>query len=177
MPDALRAAVAILLRPGDRDLDILLIERSRADRDPWSGHMAFPGGRRQGDENDVDTAIREAHEEVGVHLNIDGVFLGRLDDVRPARGGPPIAVAAFVFAVPGNTTLAPNHGEVAAAFWIPLRHLADPAVAAKHLHVMPEGRQRRFPAIMYDGRVIWGLTYRMLMQFLEIVRSVQQEDN
>lgn len=168
-----RAAVAVVVRPTPEDLELLLIKRPTSPRDPWSGHMAFPGGRREGDEDDAATAVRECREEVGIDLAAEGTPLGRLDDVHPS-GGPQIAVAAFVFAVPTDTRTHPNPSEVASLFWVPVRHLADPASAAGHLHILPDGASRRFPAISYHGHVIWGLTYRMLMQFLEIVRAAGQ---
>jgi 8-oxo-dGTP pyrophosphatase MutT (NUDIX family) len=171
--DVARAAVTLLVRPAISDLEILLIQRPTSESDPWSGHMALPGGRRQADEDDVVTAIRETREEVGIDLASDGDLIGRLDDVRPSRGGPRIAVSPFVFAVPRAINAIPDPREVASIVWIPLQHLADPASAAEHLHVLPAGGRLRFPAFQYHGYVIWGLTHRMLLQFLGIVRSVQ----
>jgi 8-oxo-dGTP pyrophosphatase MutT (NUDIX family) len=169
-----RAAVSLVVRPAEGDLEILLIQRPASERDPWSGHMALPGGRREGDEEDLDTAIRETLEEVGVDLAGRGMLIGRLDDVSPSRGGPQIAVAPFVFAVPAETGVVPNPAEVAETVWIPIRHLSDPASAAEHLHVLPSGGSLRFPAFAYHRYVIWGLTHRMLIQFLGIARTVQQ---
>lgn len=171
-----RAAVSLLLRPMAHDLEILLIRRATSKRDPWSGHMALPGGRRSGAEKDLDTAIRETHEEVGIDLNTAGMLLGRLDDVQPSPGGPQIAVAPFVFAVPTRTKVRPDPGEVADTIWIPVEHLADPASAAEHLHVLPGGGEHRFPALAYHDYVIWGLTHRMLIQFLGIARSVKSQE-
>ena len=173
-PGIARASVALLVRPGESDLNVLLIERPENPADPWSGHMALPGGRGAPDEPALTTAIRETHEEVGVDLLADGMLVGRLDDVRPSPGGPQIAVSPFVFAVPGEITIAPDPREVASAVWIPLAHLADPASAAEHLHILPGGGRLRFPALAYHHHVIWGLTYRMLIQFLGIVRSVER---
>lgn len=136
--------------------------------------MALPGGRREGGEDDLTTAMRETLEEVGVELSALGMLIGRLDDVRPSGGGPQIAVAPFVFAVPAETTLTPDPAEVADTVWIPLRHLSDPAAAARHLHVLPNGGSLHFPALAYHGYVIWGLTHRMLIQFLGIARSLKQ---
>jgi 8-oxo-dGTP pyrophosphatase MutT (NUDIX family) len=170
-PGLARASVALLVRPASEDLEILLIERRHSRHDPWSGHMALPGGRREADEEALQTALRETFEEVGIDLAAVGMMLGRLDDVHPRRGGPQIAVAPFVFAVPGVVTAKPEPSEVAATVWIPLRHLADPASAVEHLHILPGGGRLPFPAIAYDRHVIWGLTYRMLNQFLALARS------
>src|SRR4029450_1300778 len=76
-----RAAVAVVLRPGAADsAELLLIERARKAGDPWSGHMALPGGRH--DPEDVElrsTAERETLEEVGIDLR-GGELLGQLED-------------------------------------------------------------------------------------------------
>src|SRR5690606_38975947 len=141
----------------------------------WSGQMALPGGRRHGAEEALDTAIRETMEEVGIDLLADGLHIGRLDDVHPSSGGPRIAVAPFVFAVNQDVVEIADPREVASTFWIPLRLLTDPESAAHPLHVMPDGATYRFPALSYNNRIIWGLTYRMLIQFLGIVRAVGSE--
>lgn len=170
-----RAAVALVLRSTGKGIDLLLIQRPESPTDPWSGHMAFPGGRRTPGESDQDTAERETREEVGLALGTDGRLIGRLDDVRPVRGGPQIAVAAFVFAVDEGAVVRPDPREVADVFWIPLAHLASPAAAAEYLHTIPGGEHARFAAVSYEGKIIWGLTYRMLMQFLEIARTLPDE--
>ena len=64
-----QAAVAVVLREGDSGSEILFIERSTREDDPWSGHMAFPGGRVEAaDANTRAAAERETLEEVGVSL-------------------------------------------------------------------------------------------------------------
>lgn len=170
-----RAAVALLVRTSRPDLEILFIERPVSPTDPWSGHIAFPGGRRSGEEDDHRTAVRETMEEVGIDLDTVGRYLGRLDDIQPSRGGPRLAVAAVVFAVPEDVEVKPDPREVAGVLWIPITHLADPEAAAEHLVVLDRGEHVAFPAIAYHGRVIWGLTYRMLMQFLELARMAEKE--
>jgi len=81
-----QAAVALLLRERDsRGLEILVIRRAENEHDPWSGHMALPGGGYEpGDHSVYDTARRETLEEIGIDLD-EGLFLGRLDDVGPRR--------------------------------------------------------------------------------------------
>lgn len=170
-----RASVALIVRLSEPDLELLFIERPVSPSDPWSGHMAFPGGHRDPGEDDLSAAIREAMEEVGIDLLAGGMLLGRLDDIQPVRGGPQLAVAAFVFAVPADTVDRPYPPEVAQALWIPLRHLTDPRAAAEHLHILEGGDRRTFPGVSYNGHVIWGLTYRMLMQFLEVARMAGYE--
>lgn len=166
-----RASVALVVRPDPAALELLVIERAARDGDPWSGHMAFPGGRRAAEDASARvTAERETWEEVGIDLSSAGRLLGSLDEVWPRAGAPAIVVSPFVFAVPAGTVVRPNH-EVAAAFWIPLRLLAEPGAATEYLHALASGEELRFPAIAYESRVIWGLTHRIMTGFLDIVRG------
>lgn len=167
-PETPRAAVALVLRPAPEDVELLLIERAVFPGDPWSGHMAFPGGRRDpGDPDAHATAVRETREEVGIDLPAVGHLLGPLDEVRPRRGAPRIAISPFVFAAPADTVATPNP-EVEAAVWIPLTELAHPDAGTEHLLETVTGGPLRFPAIGTRGYVVWGLTHRILTRFLEI---------
>ena len=160
--------MALVVRPGGPDLDLLLIKRAAAEGDPWSGHMALPGGRRDpADGSGLDTALRESREEVGLDLARDGRFLGQLDDVEPRSGAPAVVVSSFVFVVPEDAAVRVNH-EVALAFWVPLTHLADPRSATEHLLAPAGGAPLRFPAIGFQNHVIWGITHRIIAHFLEI---------
>ena len=110
-----------------------------------------------------------------VLVPIEASTAGQLDDVLPS-GGPRIAVSPFVFAVPAGVVVTAEPREVASTVWIPLEHLTDPASAAEHLHPLPDGGRLRFPALAYRHFVIWGLTYRMLIQFLGIVRAAAPDE-
>ena len=77
----LTAAVAIILRDSDDGSEVLLMQRAKHERDPWSGQMSFPGGKIEPeDSNSKATAMREAREEVGARLS-DEDFVGQLDDL------------------------------------------------------------------------------------------------
>lgn len=167
-----RASVALVVRPGDSDLELLLIKRATVTGDPWSGHMAFPGGRRElGDRSGLDTAVRETMEEVGVALGGVDALLGRLDDVQPRTSGPlSVVVSPYVFQAPTETLVRLNQ-EVALAVWVPVPELADPRSATEHLHALESGDTLRFPAIAYQDHVIWGITHRVIAQFLEIAHT------
>jgi 8-oxo-dGTP pyrophosphatase MutT (NUDIX family) len=168
--DLPRASVALIVRPERSDLELLLIRRAERHGDPWSGHMALPGGREDpGDADTLHTALRESHEEVGVALD-HGQVLGRLDDVRPISGAPRICVAAWVFGVPAETGVRPNH-EVDLAVWVPLQALTGPGATTEYLYALTSGETLRFPAFGYQDHVIWGLTHRILTQFLELARD------
>jgi len=165
-----RAAVAIVLTENTGSLDLLLIERAKRAGDPWSGQMAFPGGRV--DAADATTraaAERETLEEVGLSL-AGSEFLGRLDDL-PGLPVPPsdFAVSAFVFYDSNPSALAINH-EVQHAFWFPLNALSD---RERYIdHPVRAESDLLFPGILVGepGRhVVWGLTYRFLERLLKIL--------
>lgn len=153
------AAVAVILAP-DPD-SVLLIRRAERTGDPWSGHMALPGGRQDPSEPDlVTTAIRETQEEVGLVLRSEQLA-GSLDDVVPRTPVlPPIAVRPFVFVLDRPLDPAPNP-EVAAAQWVPLDRLLDPANLDTVQYEI-RGENRQFPAYRLDESVVWGLTQRIL---------------
>jgi 8-oxo-dGTP pyrophosphatase MutT (NUDIX family) len=160
-----RAAVAVVLRADAGEPEVLLIERARHPLDPWSGHMAFPGGRVDpGDPHPRGAAERETAEEVGLSL-VGAEVLGQLDDIEGRHGGRTLrlVISAFVYHLPrapGELVL--NH-EVESALWFPLRSLVDPAHHVEY--PTPNGG---YPGILVgepDRHVVWGLTYR----FLEIL--------
>jgi 8-oxo-dGTP pyrophosphatase MutT (NUDIX family) len=163
------AAVAILLRVNDGGaLDLLLIKRAEREGDPWSGHVALPGGRH--DETDAsleETALREVREEVGVDVRGAGRVLGTLDDLVPRTPSlPPIAVRPFVAAV-SDVALYPNP-EVAAAAWIPLDALRDPE-ATRESTVLSRGERWRVPSFVVGDYLVWGMTERILRQFVGLL--------
>jgi 8-oxo-dGTP pyrophosphatase MutT (NUDIX family) len=158
------AAVAVILAP-DPD-SILLIRRAEQAGDPWSGHMALPGGRQDPAEPDlVATAIRETAEEVGLDLRPEQL-LGTLDDVVPRTPAlPPIAVRPYVFGLDRRPTLTLNP-EVAAARWIPLDLLLHPDTYHS-VRLEIRGESREFPAYRLDDSVVWGMTERILSSLFE----------
>lgn len=170
-PGTAEAAVSLVLRPGD-ELELLLIKRARSERDPWSGHMALPGGRRSpGDESLLTTALRETHEETRVAVPREGALLGMLDEVHPRSPRlPSIIITPFVVGVHPGTSAHPDLREVDAALWVPVPALRDPESAAEILVDLEDGK-RAFPAVRYGPHLIWGLTHRILMQFMEVLEE------
>jgi 8-oxo-dGTP pyrophosphatase MutT (NUDIX family) len=165
-----RAAIALVLRPHDDDaLELLLIKRAEFEGDPWSGHVAFPGGRSEpGDISLEQTALRETWEETGIDLSRDGVVLGQLDDLGPRTPSlPPILVRPYVTLVQPDVAVTPSD-EVALAFWVPLPALMHPGATVESM-VTARGATFRVPSYLHDGHVVWGLTERILRQFLDLV--------
>jgi len=160
---ARRAAVAAILREAVLGPEVLLIRRAEHPRDPWSGHMAFPGGRE--DPNDLDlfeTAVRETREELALDLRANARLIGRLDEIpaiaRGRRTG--LFIHPYVFELTTDAPFTPN-GEVAEALWAPLL----PFMRGELLTTIPyelEGRRLDLPAHDYQGRIVWGLTFKML---------------
>jgi 8-oxo-dGTP pyrophosphatase MutT (NUDIX family) len=166
-----RAGVAIVLRDGPVGAAFVVIHRAHRSGDPWSGHMALPGGRQHPEDPDlVTTASRETHEEVGLDLRRGGRLIGTLDDLRAIGGGRPLdlVITPFVFAFSGPDQLTPNQAEVQSAFWIPLASLRRPDAHGTYRH-QHAGYDLEHPAFLYGGYTIWGLTHRILTRLLEIL--------
>ncbi len=168
--DARPAAVALVLLDGAPapGLEILLIRRAERSGDPWSGQIAFPGGRYEpGDLDLLATAIRETGEETGVDLT-SSESLGPLDDLHPRTPTlPPVVVRPFVFALRRRPALLPSD-EVQRAFWLPLSRLGEAGVR-REITLTLRGVERTFPAYLVDEELIWGMTERILTPFIELV--------
>jgi 8-oxo-dGTP pyrophosphatase MutT (NUDIX family) len=163
------AAVAAVLRQGPLDTELLLIRRAERDGDPWSGHMALPGGHRHAEDADLlATAMRETREEVGLDLSRHDL-LGTLDEHPASAQGKftGIVIAPFVFGLRKDEELSPNH-EVADMIWAPLGRMArGESDVVKELQ--REGRLVRFPGFGVGDHVVWGLTHRVLQSFFTAV--------
>lgn len=124
-----------------------------------------------GDATLLETAIRETQEETALDLS-SARLLGTLDEVRPRTPSlPPIIVRPFVFtlthrAVPPLAASA----EVAELFWAPLGALLDPASAGRAT-VNVRGGQRTVDAIEFEGRIVWGMTERILRTLEGVLRG------
>lgn len=166
-PATRHAAVAVILRERVERTEVLLIRRAERPGDPWSGHMAFPGGHLDADDDHlVAAALRETREEVGLDI-AEAALLGPLEPVRANPRGRPINlfVQPFVFAPPQDGVLVPNH-EVAEAIWWPLDALAR-ADELTELTWAPRGVTGRYPGYRTDAGIVWGMTYRMLNHLFE----------
>ena len=166
----LETSVAVMLAPGPAGLEVLFIRRAVRAGDPWSGHIALPGGRREpGDADLLTAAIREAREEIGVSLP-PSVLLGALDDLEPSTPAlPPLVIRPFVFGLverPATKT----SDEVAESYWIPLESLHAARGATK---VSIREKLVEVPCFhvagLPEGLVVWGLTYRILNGLLPLI--------
>ena len=156
------ASVAIVINRDDRGGAVLLIRRSERSGDPWSGQIGFPGGHKSPtDQSLLQTAIRETKEEVGIDLT-QHEFFGALPLVRTRSRRVQVAPFAFVLEFP--ITVRTNR-EVSESFWVPLTELARLEPRTREVHV--ETRHLEVPSYDYQGRIIWGLTFRILNLLLD----------
>jgi 8-oxo-dGTP pyrophosphatase MutT (NUDIX family) len=163
------AAILLALRAGaDGHPELLMIKRAEAERDPWSGHVACPGGRMEPGDRDLEqTAVRETWEETGVDVWRDGLVLGTLDDLWPRTPRlPPIVIRPFVAVVRPDVSIVPSV-EVADAFWVPLAALKERARWAVRPVQVRGGGEWQVETFRHGDYTVWGLTERVLRQFLD----------
>lgn len=162
------AAVAAILVPSPDA--ILLIQRAERHGDPWSGHMALPGGRREPADADLlATAVRETTEEVGISLPSESVA-GCLEDVVPRiLTLPPIAVRPFVFLLDKRPNIVLNP-EVAAARWVSLDDLLK-AGAHANVNLKYPGGAREVQAYTVGQDIVWGMTERILTSLADHLKG------
>lgn len=165
-PGSIQAAVALLLVPAAAGLELLLIKRAEHPGDPWSGQMALPGGRRDpADPNLLATVTRETSEEVGVELRPEWL-LGELDDLNPRiRTLPPVVVRPFVFGLPSRPSIRTS-SEVALFLWVGLEEFTD----RRNRTEIPVPGRGTYPGIAVQGHVVWGMTARIIVPFIELLK-------
>ena len=151
------ASVLVGLIEREAGYNVLLTRRSDTLR-KHTGQIAFPGGRRDPGETPWQTALREAHEEVGLHP--DFVDIAGLS--TPYQTGTGYLITPVVGFVRHGFSLEANPHEVADIFETPFGFLMDPANHEEREGVAPSGETRRFYAITHESRFIWGATAGML---------------
>jgi 8-oxo-dGTP diphosphatase len=149
------AAVALLLRPrGDR-LHVLFVRRIWNPRDPWSGQISLPGGKRKADDGNLrETVVRETLEETNISLMDHCRFLGVMPTFR-TTSQLEIKVLPFVILVEEEPSVRLNREELEEYFWVPVDELIENRTTAR----LSSGE---FPAFAVSGLTIWGLTYRIV---------------
>lgn len=164
-----QAAVTVLLRDHDGMAELMVIKRADDPRDPWSGHLALPGGRADAeDANLVATAARETYEEVGIRLTVEKSFIGQLDTFAPTNPRLPlIEITPLIALAPPEFTLQINE-EVTAAFWLPVGQMKEGGLSDVYHLKLGELTIKR-PAYPSPHGPIWGITERILTSFFELL--------
>jgi len=161
------AAVAMVQAHGQRK-SILLIRRAEREGDSWSGHWSFPGGwRHAADQDLLSTAIRELEEECGVRLAREQMDRAMPHKLARRKVGRFVLVAPFLFRVEREFATVLNPSEAVEALWTPVSRLLDPV--GHTLRPVP-GRPPEilFPAVDLNGLPLWGFTYRLITDWLEL---------
>ena len=168
-PGTEKKAAAVLIPILERDGELHVLYTLRSHRlISHSGQVSFPGGRfDRRDPNLMTTALREAHEEVGIaptQVEVLGTFPGRR--TRSTQ----IMVTPIVGLISGVLALRPDPYEVAEIFDVPIHALRDRRYRGRHT-TKNQGTVVHHPAIVYGGHEIWGLTYFLTLSFLALARA------
>jgi len=161
-PESRLAAVAAVIT---HSRELLFMKRAEYPGDPWSGHISFPGGRVEpDDETALHAARRETMEELGFDLSASEV-LGQLDDLPTVSGLPDMVIRPFVFVVPEIPTLLPNR-EVAGTHVISIDYLLSNE-GRKPFQFGHKDRDYRMASVDIDGQRLWGLTLLFVDDLLD----------
>ena len=156
-----QASVAVILDNPEAP-SVLLIKRADRVGDPWSGQVAFPGGKAQeGDTTLREIAVRETREELGVDLGKEAIFLGYFTSFRTHTGT--LDVFPAVFLLTKEVEVRPNE-EVSSYRWVKLTELT--AESRTSYRVDAGGQTRETPAYLVGDYAIWGLTHRIISSLL-----------
>ena len=168
--------MAVVLHQPRDQTEVLFIKRATVPGDPWSGHMAFPGGHMEdGDGDLVDAAVRETEEEIGLDLR-DSQFIGPLSHQRAAPRGKTIdmLVAPYVFVVDAVPSLTLNH-EVDEVVWGSFNGMFKGQLHDVEFRAMMDA-QVPFNGYRLEQRhFVWGLTYRTLQTLFSAVDPSYRE--
>lgn len=155
-------------------LSALFIKRSAYEKDPWSGHMAFPGGGVDAtDATPLDAAMREVEEEVGLVLNASDL-VGAVPEIRASARGQMmnLQVYPFVFLKAGEVSLRLNE-EVASTVWVPMDLILDESRHGRFINHYKD-KSVEMSCIEYQGYRIWGMTYRMIQNLIQLVQQTKE---
>ena len=160
--NVLRASVCVLVAGTDQTPVICLIRRATWANDPWSEHIALPGGSRAGTETPIETVRREVREEVGVSI-ADTEELTVLPQlwIRLAGRERTLLLDSFVYHVTGPVPSLGCGSELHSAFWVPITHLWNPA-NLDHLALGDQGDTLVYPAVRLPQGTVFGITLRVL---------------
>lgn len=147
---------------------VLLIERAQDPRDPWSGHLSFPGGKLEAGECALHAALRECEEEIGLQIQIQNC-IGELPLGYAGKAqGLSKAVKPYLFRLHGIPNLTLQGSEVAAVHWLSLSDFRDPQRHLLRRNLAPQHPESEFPCFELGEKVLWGFSYACLVQALQL---------
>jgi 8-oxo-dGTP pyrophosphatase MutT (NUDIX family) len=164
-----KAAVCMILKLDltNDQIAVLLAQRRISESDPWSGNVAFPGGKYEESDGEImNTAKREVMEECGIDVG-KCELLGTLDDTMP--GNKSIAVTPFVVLAPKSIIVRINEREITGYVWIPIDFFIDKKNSSP-MQVRRTGTTHEVASYKYqESYLVWGMTLRIIDDFLSKV--------
>ena len=159
------AAVGLLLTPREEDYEILFVKRVERSTDPWSGQIAFPGGKIDSvDKSLKDTVIREVFEETNIRVEEENI-LGVLEIIK-SESSRNIKILPFIIMLEKSPFIKLNKNELDRFFWIPYEKIET------NRGITNFG-SRKIPAYIFGKDIIWGVTYNILNAFSKIIESMK----
>jgi len=154
---------------GGAQPSLLMIKRAEHPKDPWSGHMAFPGGRiEDSDASALAAAIREVEEEVGLALSATDLITPLSPRYTLRRGHRnQVFVSPYVFFLDEKPVLSFNE-EVAAVTYIPLRDLFDQSRYSS-FEFSFESQSYQLPCFQHEIGRVWGLSLHFVNEFCRVI--------
>ncbi len=166
----MQAGVGLMILNENDDLKTLLIQRTERHDDPWSGQIGLPGGRAKASDGTIRSTIhREVLEEVGIDVSTDGEELGALSIGHPMRRLE-MKVQPWVYRLKRRPRVVIGP-EVSSAFWVSLPGLPSTRAASR---VSIRGEERTVECFLVEGKVVWGFTYRVLTELLQVLGFIAE---
>lgn len=171
-----RAAVAVVVAAGAASDEILLVRRATFPGDPWSGHIALPGGSMElNDATLEETARRETLEETGLDLR-GSLCVAVLAAVTPqSKAAPLVSVSPFVFRYAGDKRVTTSP-ELVEAWWVPVTEFERDDAWQDTKIMTADGFAIEARAFQLRGYALWGLTARIVDEFLKFRRTDGKPD-
>jgi 8-oxo-dGTP pyrophosphatase MutT (NUDIX family) len=158
------AAVLVVLKFFNKRVNALFERRASSAVDRWSAQIAFPGGRFSPSDITLDrTACREFLEETGFDVCSRFELLGYLQPVHPGNQ-PEVTVYPFICVAEGELEFKPNQ-EVEELFWIPIQDMKY-----RYSEIRIADRIVRTRALVYNSKIVWGMTQRILESLIAILK-------
>lgn len=159
-------AVAIILKESGNDFEILLVRRTHNPKDPWSGQMALPGGKREAKDDDLkDTVIRETFEETGIELR-DSRFLGVTSALK-IESKSNLRILPFVTVLKREQEIKLCCSELETYVWMTVEKIVQ---SRGRIEIM----QGEVSAFILEKGIVWGITYQILNDFFDAIRQVSE---
>jgi 8-oxo-dGTP pyrophosphatase MutT (NUDIX family) len=158
-----RASIAIIKLLKEGETHVLMMQRSFNEKDPWSGHWSFPGGKIEKGESTLEASIRETLEEVGVVLDAEHL----VQDLEIGKAGSAVGreiwVKPFVFEIDAEPKISLDSEEVFQTFWLKESDFLNDDLHGQ-FSVFKDKPEITFEGFTLPGDkgILWGFSYKVL---------------